>query len=609
MSKISLQQYWHLLSRYLKPQRGRVIWLSITLLGSIALQLLNPQILRYFIDTAMGDGTQSKLLAAAISFIIVAFATQLLTVVATYYSENVAWTATNTLRTDLTAHCLSLDLSFHKQQTPGELVERVDGDVDALSRFFSEFTIHLLGNGLLLLGILVVLFFEDWRAGFFLSLFTLSALLILIRLQTYAVPAYAADRQASAEFFGFFGEQLTGTKDIRGNGAVSYVMYRFYHHLQRWLPISHRAGFAEIALWGTSIALFVSGNAIALGVGAYLWNQQAITIGTVYLIFYYTNLLREPIERIQQELESLQQAGGSLLRITDLFQVRSQLKPGGDQPLPTGALSVVFEEVWFSYDRPLGGSEANRVLVRSGILHDNRDPCPTHPEWTLQNISFHLPPGQVLGLLGRTGSGKTTLARLLLRLYDPQSGIIRLGDREIDQAPLKNLRQRVVLVTQDVQLFQTTIRNNLTFFNPAIKDSQLIESLELLGLTPWLNALPQGLDTPLGADSGGLSAGQAQLLAFARAFLKDPSLVILDEASSRLDPTTETLIERGIDKLLQGRTGIIIAHRLTTVQRANQILILDRGRVREYGLRKTLANTPDSYFAQLLKTGLADVLP
>jgi ATP-binding cassette subfamily B protein/ATP-binding cassette subfamily C protein len=440
-------------------------------------------------------------------------------------------------------------------------------------------------------------------------LFTLSALLILIRLQTYAVPAYAADRQASAEFFGFFGEQLTGTKDIRGNGAVSYVMYRFYHHLQRWLPISHRAGFAEIALWGTSIGLFVAGNAIALGVGAYLWNQQAITIGTVYLIFYYTNLLREPIERIQQELESLQQAGGGLLRITDLFQVRSalrssaslsQLKPGGDRTLPTGALSVVFEEVWFSYDR---------ALDRSGILPENRHSHPTHPEWTLQNISFHLPPGQVLGLLGRTGSGKTTLARLLLRLYDPQSGTIRLGDREIDQASLKNLRQRVVLVTQDVQLFQTTIRNNLTFFNPAIKDSQLLESLELLGLTPWLNALPQGLDTPLGADSGGLSAGQAQLLAFARAFLKNPSLVILDEASSRLDPTTETSIEGAIDKLLRGRTGIIIAHRLSTVQRANQILILERGRVREYGLRKTLANTPDSYFAQLLQTGLADVLP
>lgn len=609
MSKIPLQQYWRLLTRYLKPQGGRVVWLSITLLGSIALQLLNPQILRYFIDTAMVGGTQSTLFIAAVLFITVAFATQLLMVSATYYGENLAWTATNALREELTAHCLQLDLSFYTSKTPGELVERVDGDVDALSRFFSQFTIHLLGNGLLLLGILIVLFFEDWRAGFFLSLFTLSALLILIRLQTYAVPAYAANRQASAEFFGFFGEQLTGTKDIRGNGAVSYVMYRFYNHLQRWLPISHRAGFAEIALWGTSIGLFVSGNAIALGVGAYLWNQQAITIGTVYLIFYYTNLLREPIERIQQELESLQQAGGSLLRIKDLFQVRSQLKPGGNQPLPTGALSVVFEKVWFSYDRSLGGSEANRVLIRSGILQDNRDPCPTHPEWTLQNISFHLPPGQVLGLLGRTGSGKTTLARLLLRLYDPQSGTIHLGDREIDQAPLKNLRQRVVLVTQDVQLFQTTIRNNLTFFNPAIKDSQLIESLELLGLTPWLDALPQGLDTPLGADSGGLSAGQAQLLAFARAFLKDPSLVILDEASSRLDPTTETLIEGAIDKLLHGRTGIIIAHRLTTVQRANQILILERGRVREYGLRKTLANTPDSYFAQLLQTGLANVLP
>ncbi len=576
MSTLPLQQYWRLLARYLRPQRCRVAWLSVTLLGSIALQLLNPQILRYFIDTAMVGDASSTLFGAAVLFMTVAIATQLLKVAATYYGETIAWTATNTLREALTAHCLGLDPAFHKSRTPGELVERVDGDVDALSRFFSQFAIQLLGNALLLLGILVVLTLEDWRAGCALALFTLSALLILMRLQTYAVPAYATERQASAEFFGFLGEQLMGTKDIRANGAVSYVMHRFYHYLQRWLPISHRAGFAEIALWGTSIALFVVGNAIALAVGAYLWQQNAITIGTVYLIFYYTNLLRDPLERIQEEIDTLQQAGGSLLRITELFQIQSQLKPEGQQSLPIGALSVEFEEVWFGYEHP--------------------------PTYTLQNLSFHLPAGQVLGLIGRTGSGKTTLARLLLRLYDPQSGTIRLGNQSIDQVPLSHLRQRVVFVTQDVQLFQTTIRHNLTFFNPAIQDHQLVESLDRLGLTTWLHTLPHGLDTQLGADSSGLSAGQAQLLALARAFLKDPGLVILDEASSRLDPVTETLIEGAIDTLLTGRTGIIIAHRLKTLQRADQILVLHQGQIREYGDRTTLANDPTSYFAKVLHT-------
>jgi ABC-type multidrug transport system fused ATPase/permease subunit len=602
MSTLPLQQYWRLLARYLRPQRRRVAWLSVTLLGSIALQLLNPQILRYFIDTAMVGDASSTLFGAAVVFMAVAVAIQLLTVVATYYGETVAWTATNALREELTAHCLGLDPAFHQSRSPGELVERVDGDVDALSRFFSQFAVQLLGNALLLLGILVVLTLEDWRAGCALALFALTALLILIRLQTYAVPAYAAERQASAEFFGFLGEQLIGTKDIRANGAVSYVMHRFYAYLQQWLPISHRAGFAEIALWGTSIALFVVGNAIALAVGAYLWQQNVITIGTVYLIFYYTNLLRDPLERIQEEIDTLQQAGGSLLRITELFQLQSQLKPEGQQTLPTGALSVEFEGVWFRY----GEWRSNRVIEWGS---DGVTPS-SHPlTYTLQNLSFHLPAGQILGLIGRTGSGKTTLARLLLRLYDPQSGTIRLGNRAIDQVSLRHLRQRVVLVTQDVQLFQTTIRHNLTFFNPAIQDHQLMKSLDRLGLSPWLQTLPHGLDTLLGADSGGLSSGQAQLLALARAFLKDPGLVILDEASSRLDPATETLIEGAMATLLAGRTGIIIAHRLKTLQRADQILVLHEGQVREYGDRTTLANDPTSYLAQVLQTDLINSHP
>lgn len=206
----------------------------------------------------------------------------------------------------------------------------------------------------------------------------------------------------------------------------------------------------------------------------------------------------------------------------------------------------------------------------------------------LQDISFNLPAGHLLGLLGRTGSGKSSLARLLLRLYDPQSGSICLGGVPINQTSLTDLPQKVGLVTQDVQLFQTTVRNNLTFFNQNISDERVYETLEILGLSAWLHSLPQGLDTNLGPDSSGLSAGQAQLLAFTRVFLKDPGLVILDEASSRLDPMTEKLIEKAVEKLLTGRTGIIIAHRLATIERANQILILEQGQVSEYGQQQEL---------------------
>ncbi|MBD2207891.1 ABC transporter ATP-binding protein [Calothrix sp. FACHB-1219] len=584
--KIGLQQYWNLLVDYLKPQKGRVVKFAIALLFSIGLQILNPQILRYFIDTAVAGGDRQKLFLAAFLFIAVALITQLMTITATFYGENVAWTATNALRADLVEHCLTLDLSFHKYRTPGELVERIDGDVQNLSEFFSKFTIHILGNLLMVLGVIVVLFIEDWRAGVAILLFALIALSTLIKLRTISVFHWGGYRQFSAEFFGFLGEQLTGMEDIRANGAKNYVMHRFYTIIRNWLPIFHKARFADTILWVTTNGIFTLGSVIALIVGAYLWSQQTITIGTVYLLYYYTNILSEPIEQIRNQFEDLQQADASIYRITDLLQVQSQLYTGGEKLIPPGALSVAVENVSFGYnDR---GNDTEDLV--------------------LQDVSFNLPAGQVLGLLGRTGSGKSTLARLLLRLYDPQLGSIRLGGVPIDQTPLQELPGKVGLVTQDVQLFQTTVRNNLTFFNHDITSDRIYETIEMLGLSEWLHSLPHGLETNLGPDSSGLSAGQAQLLAFTRVFLKNPGLVILDEASSRLDPMTERLIEKAIDKLLMGRTAIIIAHRLSTVERANQILILDKGKVSEYGEREALAKNSHSRFAQLLQAGLTDLL-
>lgn len=583
----SSHSYRQLLATYLKPQRGRVFWLSVTLLSGIGLQLINPQILRYFIDAAVSGGAQRVLVGAALGFMAIAILRQGLAMASTYWGEVVAWSATNALRLDLAEHCLNLDLAFHKAHTPGELIERVDGDVDALSRFFSQFVLQVIGNGLLVVGVLGVLWWEDWRAGLGLSLFALVALGILTRLQALAVGPWRTYRQISAEFYGFVAEHLGGLEDIRANGAVGYVMNRLYRILRRWLAAFHKARFTSTLLWGSTVGLFTLGNAIALALGAYLWNRNAITIGTVYLLFYYATLLQDPIERIREELEQFQQAAASFQRIQDLLSDQSQLRSEGQAVLPSGALSVEFKGVGFGY-----------AEWRSGGVGEREG-----GEYTLQNLTFHLPAGQTLGLIGRTGSGKSTLARLLLRLYDIQQGRIDLGGVDIAQVPLRALPQHIGMVTQEVQLFQTTVRNNLTFFDPHVPDDSILETLEALGLMPWLEALPQGLDTQLGADSGGLSAGQAQLLAFARVFLKDPGLVILDEASSRLDPMTEQLIERAVDRLLENRTGIIIAHRLKTVARADQILVLEAGRMVEYGDRATLLNNPRSRFAQLLHIG------
>lgn len=357
------------------------------------------------------------------------------------------------------------------------------------------------------------------------------------------------------------------------------------------MPLYHQARFTSTLLWTGSVGLFTIGKAIALALAAYLWQRQAITIGTAYLIFHYTNLLSEPIERIREELEQLQQVEASIYRIRELFNLQSLLQDTGQISLPTAALSVKLENLWFSYDKSLVISH-----TRTKTKQRTKD-----RQWTLQNISLNLRAGKTLGLLGHTGSGKTTLARLLLRFYDSDRGTIYLDNTATAQIPLLELRQRVGIVTQDVQLFQASIRDNLTFFDSSINDAEILSTLELLGLIDWLETLSQGLDTRLNSDSSGLSAGQAQLLAFARVFLKNLGLVILDEASSRLDPTTEMLIERAIAQLLKDRTAIIIAHRLQTIQKVDQILILERGKILEYGDRITLAQNPNSRFSDLLK--------
>ncbi len=214
----------------------------------------------------------------------------------------------------------------------------------------------------------------------------------------------------------------------------------------------------------------------------------------------------------------------------------------------------------------------------------------------------------MLGLLGRTGSGKTTLMRLLFRFYDPQHGAIHLDGTDIRELPLRALRRRIGIVTQEVQLFHASVRDNLTLFDQQIPDARILEAIAELGLGSWLRALPAGIDTELAPGGGGLSAGEAQLLAFTRVFLRDPAVIVLDEASSRLDPATEQLIGRATERLIHGRTAIIIAHRLATVERVDEILILENGRILEHGRRAALRADPDSRFAHLLRTGMEEVL-
>lgn len=582
---LPLKRYWQLLARYLRPLRLKVLLLAGLIFGGISLQLVNPQIIRFFIDGALANQPEETLVWVALAYLAASLVLQAVNVAATYVGEDIGWRATNHLRADLAYHCLRLDMSFHNEHKPGEMIERIDGDVADIAIFFAQFVIRIVGNLLLLIGVLLVLLAEDWRISLALAVYTGLALAGVIYLRQIAVPHWKAAREASAQLSGFLEEQLAGTEDIRASGAVAYAMRNLFKYHRILLEKQLKAGSINTLLVMAWLGLYTIGQTIALVFGYTFFQAGLISVGTVFLVINYTDSLFRPLREITNEIQNLQKAAAGIERVEALSSLEGNIKTMGQAVLPDGPLAVEFDRVTFGYNAQ---------------------------EPVLRQVSFRLEPGQVLGLLGRTGSGKTTLTRLLFRLYDPTSGTIRLGLNggalDIRQAGLDSLRHSIGMVTQEVQLFRASVRDNLTFFDRTIPDEQILEVIETLGLAAWFRGLPYGLETELQSGGASLSAGEAQLLAFTRVFLRNPGLVIMDEASSRLDPATEQLIERAVDRLLARRTGIIVAHRLSTVHRADQIMIIEAGHIREFGRYTDLVHNPASRFYQLLQTGLEEVL-
>lgn len=577
--KVPFRYYVSLLRTYLKPQWLKVSLLAFLLFVSIGLEILGPQLLGHFIDSI--QSSMKVLMPLALLFMSLVIANQFVTALASYLSEDIGWRATNALRADLTLHCLTLDMSFHKAHTPGELIERVDGDIALLSHFFSRFVFSVLGRVLLLIGIVALTFSVDWRAGLLLLAFAGLVIVLLHPLQGVAVPQFRAARQASAELASFLEERFSSIEDIQSLGAQSYVMLRFSQLARRILRttrLSSVTGQFFSSAIEISLALAI---AAVLTLGAYLLRSGQMSLGTIYVTYYYITLLSQSLYAITYQINQLQSATASIQRITELYHTSNAIVDGPGVPLPAGSLLVRFDDVSFGY---------------------------TSEKKVLQDLSFELQAGKTLGLLGRTGSGKTTLTRLLSRAYDVQQGSIQIGGIDVRQATLSELRSRIGVVTQQVQLFHGSIRDNLTLFDPGVSDERLEHVISDLNLAQWYASLPDRLDTLLSGGGMTLSSGEAQLLAFARVFLQNPAIVILDEASSRLDPVTEKLIEGAIARLLAGRTGMVIAHHLETVQYVDEIMILEDGNICEYGDRSKLAADPTSHFSRLLKTGLAEVI-
>jgi ATP-binding cassette, subfamily B, bacterial len=352
--KNSELSFWSFLAHYIGPRWPQALALTALVIANTALLLVNPQIVRFFIDAAQAASPLEHLIQAGIWFIVLAVIQQMVSVAAIYTSENIGWATTNVLRADLVDHCLRLDMIFHNQHTPGEMIERIDGDVTTLSNLFSQFIIQIVSNALLLVGILVLLFVEDWRAGGAMTLFTLVNMAAIGKLRNIAVPHWKGERQASADLYGYIEERLSGMEDIRANAGKPYILRHFYRLARVVRQRAIQAAVMTNAMVNTTFILFSIGVAISMSLSAYLLATSSITLGGAYMVFYYTNLLRMPIDRIMQQMQDLQRGSASLARIQDLLAARPRIHEapvveGSPVLLEPGAVGVSFQEVSFAY--------------------------------------------------------------------------------------------------------------------------------------------------------------------------------------------------------------------------------------------------------------------
>jgi ATP-binding cassette subfamily B protein len=568
-----------LLGATLRPERGAVARILVVLAFEMTLRLSTPVLLGRFVDGAVGDPL-SSLTRIAVLYIVAAVIAEGLQLLVTWASVKLSWRAGNRLREQLAQHALRLELGWHARHSPGQLIERIDGDVEALAIFFANLVLFV-GNAMLVVGMVVVAFAIDVWAGVAMIVIVAVGLVLLVTQRVAAVPAREAEREANAILYGDLEERLGGLEDLRANGAGEYAVHRLHVNSARTWSAARHASWKGDSAYASSAVAFGIGSAATLGLGYLLHRNGVITLGAVLSLYRFSDMLRAPLERIAEQMKEFQKAVAGARRASVLLATEPAVPDGPRDDLPAGPLTVELDDVSFSYHR---GSPV------------------------LRHLDLRLEPGRHVGVIGRTGSGKTTIGRLVLRFWDVEEGAIRLGGIDVRELQLAALRSRIAIVTQDVELFNASLRDNLTLFGArSVTDDRLLAVLDDVGLASWVASLPAGLDSHL-AGSGGLSAGEGQLLAFARAFLADPDVVVLDEASSRLDPLTEARIASATHALLAGRSALIIAHRLATLDEVDQILVLDDGVVVEHGDRIELAADPTSRYARLLRISTSGML-
>ena len=578
------------LGRYLGHDRRRLL-LTLLLLVPVALAgAVQPLLIGQAISVLRGEASlpwlQGLSVAAAIRLLVgLLLITVLLRMglqgVQSFNIQAVGQRLTARIRDDLFRHSLSLSLRFHDGMPVGKLLTRLTSDVDALAEVFGSGAVGVLGDLVSLLVIAASMLFFDWRLGLLLLLTQVPVTLVVLWLQGRYRKANYRVREELSQLNADFQENLQGLEVVQMFGREAVNGARFAR-----TGSAYRSAVNGTIFFDSSISAFLEwvalcAVALVIALGGWMVSGGAMGLGTLTTFILYAQRLFDPLRQLAERFTQIQGGLTAVERIGELLEQPLEIVEARDAiPLSSnGSGEVVFENVSFSYrpDEPI-----------------------------LSDLSFRIAPGEHVALVGPTGSGKTTVIRLLCRLYEPQHGRILLDGRDIRQLSIADLRRQLGVVLQDTFLFSGNVADNLRL-NAEISDRTLARVCRDLGLESLLSRLPNGLQTELRERGGNLSSGERQLLAVARVAIRDPAVLVMDEATAFMDPATEATLQRDLDRLLQRRTAVVIAHRLATVEASDRILVLRQGRLIEQGTHLELRARGGLYaqLAELQEKGLA----
>lgn len=552
----------------LRPYRGRVALMFLGLLLATGAGLAPP----YLAGKAIDDGIDAGDLAA-LDWIVAAFvAVAVIYAAATYLQTYmVGWVGTRILqdlRQRVFVHIQSMSIGFFTRRSPGVLISRMTNDIEALNQLVTSGVVTMFSSTLTLLGVVVILLLLDLQLALVTFLtFPLLAIASLV-FRIVSAGAYKATRERIAAITAYLQESLSGVRVVRSFGQEPRHLDEMTELNEANRAVNMKTVYLNASYFPAVEMLSAVGTAAILLYGGSQAIDGAIQVGVIVAFVGYLNTFFDPIQQLSQLYTTYQQGMAALDKIFDLLETEPDMvdAPGAIDP---GTLrgEIELDGVWFSY-----GEEGE-----SG-----------EDTWALRDVDLHVPPGQTLALVGATGAGKSTFAKLVARFYDPQQGTVRVDGHDLRGVQQRALRRQLGIVPQEGFLFSGSVRENVAFGRPEASEEEIGAAIAAVGATEFVAALPDGLETQVGERGIQLSAGQRQLVAFARALLAEPRILILDEATSNVDVRTEKTIERGLERLLHGRTAIVIAHRLSTIRRAGKIVVLEGGQIAEQGTHDEL---------------------